>query len=393
LLHVTPNFHEEITTPMSQISAADNIIIEANPQLWQMRVNTNFVDHVQGDGLIMEATQGNPLRYTTAFARTRRLPKGGNLSTRYIQRVVLGWSWDDEAWHLGLLLTDTLATIRGSRWCEIARWPDPDNDLYREIALGAGQTLAQALDRPFNLIPIQKPPDVTQPTPVPLPKLPLDLQDWRFGRQGKQNWLVFIRDKSWAREHMRRMIWYGAWSVVYLVLSVATLLADIARPRPAFLPYLGIATSVLLVGLVFYSWFQLRRKARRVVVDPTTHRVWGLTTPGSKPVWRFSRSEIDSVYISKVVKNHNSRDSDKEKTDQPATADINYGEINLRLTNGSFFPIIAQTEPETVAEAIDGTPDDVTPLESHQVKTRLQAAAIYVAEGLDVPIWFDYREK
>ena len=53
---------------MSQISAADNITIEPNPQLWQMRVNTNFVDHVQGDGLIMEATPGEPLRYSSAFA-------------------------------------------------------------------------------------------------------------------------------------------------------------------------------------------------------------------------------------------------------------------------------------------------------------------------------------
>ena len=98
--------------------------------------------------------------------------------------MVLGWSWDAEAWHLGVLLTDTIATLRGSRWCEIARWPDPDNDLYREIALQAGQTLSQALDRPFNLIPVRKPTQVAKPEPVPLPQLPLDLQDWRQNVRG-----------------------------------------------------------------------------------------------------------------------------------------------------------------------------------------------------------------
>ena len=377
---------------MSHISAANNLVIEANPARWRLSINTNFIDNIQGDTILAEAAEGGPLRYTTVFARTRRLPKSGELSVTHIRRVVLGWSWDDEAWHLGLLVAAPLAQARGSRWCEFAKWPDPEQDLYEQLAIQAGETLAQALGCPFNRIPIQQQNADPIPPPPPLPALPLSLQEWSLGRAARTGWLVLVREDAWANERSRRVLWYAAWSVIYVLLSVATLMSDIAPPRPAFLPYLGLASAVLLVGLSIYSAYELRRRARRVITDPTTHRIWGKASKNGQPVWRMGRQEIDSVYVTEVVKQR-TPSSPSTEADQPITADIVYGEINLRLTNGDFFFILNQKEKETVADPVRGVIGETRPLTREMITTRLQATATYLADALDVPIWYDCREK
>jgi hypothetical protein len=376
---------------LNPISAADNLVIEASPDTWRMLVNTNFVDNIQGDGIILEAVPGQPLRYTSLFARTRRLPKNGVLALNHIQRVVLGWSWDDEAWHLGLLLEDRLAAARGSRWCEVAKWPDPEQDLYQDLAVQAGQSLARNLGRPFNLIPLRDPGIETLPVSVPLPDLPLALQEWRLGRAQANGWLVFVRSPEWAQERVRRMVWYGFWSVVYVLLSVMTLFTDISPPRPTFLPYIGLGTAALLVGLVAYSFYELQTVARRVILDPTTRRVWGTTQRGGKPVWRKGREEIDSVYVTEVVDITLAKGDDEDPS--PVAADIHYGELNLRLTDGSYYFLLNQEEPETITEPIYGVPGEVQALESGMITTRLQATGAYIAEALDVPLWYDCRPK
>ncbi len=377
---------------LNPISAADNLVIETSPDNWRMLVNTNFVDNIQGDGIILEAIPGQPLRYTTVFARTRRLPKNGVLALNHIQRVVLGWSWDDEAWHLGLLLEDRLARARGSRWCEVAKWPDPEQDLYQDLAVKAGESLARNIGRPFNLVPLRDPGIETLPVSVPLPALPLELQEWRLGRAQNNGWLVFVRNPEWARERMRRIVWYGFWSVIYVLLSVMTMVSDIAPPRPDFLPYIGLVTAVLLVGLVGYSAYELRTTARRVILDPTTRRIWGTTRRGSKPVWRKGREEVDSVYVTEVV-DINLTEATEEDKGQPVAADIFYGELNLRLTDGTYYFLLNQEEPETITEPIYGVPGEVQPIEAGMITTKLQAAAAYIAEALDVPLWYDCRSK
>ena len=154
-----------------------------------MLVNADFVDNVTGDGVLLEVLPDAPLRYTTAFARTRRFPKAGVLPNQYIQRVLLGWSEDDESYHLGVVVTPRLADARGSRWCALARWPDPEKDVFKNEAQQAGKALAEVLNRPFSIAPIPKhDPDPT-PIPKPLPALPLRLQSWEMWR-GQNGWLL-----------------------------------------------------------------------------------------------------------------------------------------------------------------------------------------------------------
>jgi hypothetical protein len=381
---------------MERISAADNIIIEFDDTRWRTRINTDFVENVQGSGVLMEAADGQPLRYTSAFARTRRLPKDGQLPTAYIQRVVLGWSYDDDAWHLGLLLESQLASVRGSRWCEIVKWPDPEQDLYHDLAVQAGQQLARMLDCPFNLIPIrEQPPQKTTAvrSTKPLPALPLELQEWHF-RLDNNGWLTFVRDGAWQQERVRRVLWYGFWSVAYVVLSIATITGDIALPRPEFLPYLGLVTAVILIGLVGYNLWELRNRPRRIIVDPTTQQIWGAAAEKArKPLWRMERLDVDSVYASEIVRNHKPKQTDDSAEPVALAADIKYGELNLRLTDGTYYFLLSQQEEETIGTGVDGIMNEIQPLDQNAVTTKLQAATVYVAQALNVPAFYDLRDK
>jgi hypothetical protein len=365
---------------MNRISATDNIIIHTQADRWQMRINTDFVENVQGDGLLLEAAVDQPLRYTSVFARTRQLPKSGSLPVRYVQRVVLGWSWEDEAWHLGLLFEPPLSQVRGSRWCELAQWPDPEKDVFKDLAEDAGRTLARVIGRPFNIVTAQARYDV-EPQALPLPPLPLALSQWQFERE-PNGWLTFVRDPAWTRERVRRVLWYSLWTVVYILLAVATLVSDIALPRPEFLPYVGLVTAVLLVGLVGYSLYELVRKPRRIVVDPSTHQIWGTNSDGrGKPIWRMGRESIDSIYVSQVI---------RQKRDE--TPLMQYGEINLRLTNGDFYYLLNQDDiiPLDGKMRLNGQ-EAVVPLNSEEMQTAFQAAAAYMGEALNVPVWYDHR--
>src|SRR6185369_11802124 len=150
---------------MDRISAAGNLTIEVKPESWRLIVNGNSQERV-----LVEVSPGEPIRYIPTFAAKRRLPDTGKLPIENIQRVVLGWSNEDESWHLGLLLTPELASARGSRWCEIALWPDPVVNVFSDISSQAGRTLARTITRPFNLI---EPPVEAEraPKPVVMPSL------------------------------------------------------------------------------------------------------------------------------------------------------------------------------------------------------------------------------
>src|SRR5690606_22994099 len=118
------------------------------------------------------------LRYSKSFGTTRRLPESGFIESQEVQQVVLGWQQTDESWHLGLILQPELADVRGSRWCELVYWPDPDITVFQDLAQTTGQELAQLLGIPFYVIP----PQVVEKT-VPrrdLPPLPLNFGDWQM---------------------------------------------------------------------------------------------------------------------------------------------------------------------------------------------------------------------
>jgi hypothetical protein len=361
---------------MDRISAAGNLTIEVKPESWRLIVNGNSQERV-----LVEVSPGEPIRYIPTFAAKRRLPDTGKLPIENIQRVVLGWSNEDESWHLGLLLTPELASARGSRWCEIARWPDPDVNVFSDIASQAGRTLARTITRPFNLI---EPPVEAEraPKPVvmpPLRALPLEFDLWTLDKD-RDN-LQFSLSPRWNRSRLVRIFWYTLLVIIYIVLSVTTLTGIIALPKPEFLPYLGLVTAAFLVGVIIYTLYQLITQPDKIVVDVAHRSIYA--QHGSRERWKLDTVAIDSVYVSEIVSHKG-----KKRV-------VHHGELNLRLQDGTFFYLFDQPQPiDDLLTPDDSTDEEavlgLTPLSAH---TDMQMAGLWVAQALNVPAWYDRRSR
>jgi hypothetical protein len=356
---------------MERISAAENLTIEMSKTQWRLIINGTAESRV-----LLEAAPGRPLNYPPAFATSRRLPAEGHLATDQIQRVVLGWSPSDEAWHLGLLLDNALAQPRGgSRWCEIAHWPDPNTNVFDALATQAGTALAEVVERPFHVVP---PKPAAPPLPPPLPDLPLPLDDLWTLEQADH--LQVVRHPSWARATVRRILWYVLWTVVYFLLIYATFTSGIAPANPAFLPYLGLVAAFILIGLIIKNIYLLRARPNRIEFDVRQRQVRGQR--GKHTLWSLRANELQSIYVSQVIGKRRGK-----------AAAVQYGEMNLLLVNGRFRHLfntenVPELEPILPVEA-----EAVTSLEPGQVKTALEAAALYVAQTLDIPAMHDQRRQ
>lgn len=361
---------------MSRISAANNLIIEMQPNRWRLLVNGDSEERV-----LLEAMPGQPLHYVSSFAVTRHLPEHGLLPSDQIRRVVLGWSHEDAAWHLGFLLGPELAQIRGSRWCEVAHWPDENAAVFGNVATQAGETLAQALARPFNII---EPRVGDQASPPALPDLPLDFGTWIFERN-KYNQFQFARSSSWAKNLGLRALWYTILAVIYVILVGTSLTSGIALPRPELVLYLGAASALLLVGVVFYMVYQILTKPDKISFDPLNRNVRALR--GDQERWSLRSGEIQAVYVTHVV--------DKRGKKQKGRT-VHYSELNLHLSNDQFCHIFDQEHlAEKTKHHQNADPyeigDDLIPLTPDMVFTDLQAASLYIAQALGVPCWYDRR--
>ncbi len=392
----------------ARISAGNNLTIDMASDRWRLLVNGDGAERV-----LVEAASGEPLRYMPTFGQRRRLPETGMLPTLYVQRVVLGWSLKDEAWHLGLVLEPELAETRGSRWCEVAHWPDPEHDLYVDVATQAGNGLAHVMTRPFDLIPPRE-AEVSAPAPVassgpspfyspapvapaaapapyrpapvvapvPLPTLPVVLDEWQLSQLTPDS-LELKRSGAWARGKYLRALWYLLFTVIYLVLSITTLQGRIALPKPEFLPYLGLASAAILFLMALASVFRVMRTPNRIVAQ-SGRGVSGLR--GDSERWHIPLADLDSVYVSQVV-------GRKIRHDKRT---IHYGELSLLRKDGKFTFLFAnnQVEEKPLAVAED-TPaqEAVMPLTSNDVESSMQTAAAHVARVLGLPAWYDQRLK
>lgn len=366
---------------MTQISAADNHVIATKDGKWRLAYN---------DRPLAEGSERG-FRYSARFGKTRRLPENGTVLADDILQVVLGWQSTDESWHLGLILAPDLAAARGSRWCEIVHWPDPDISVFQDLAQASGQQLAQAIGVPFYVIPPQVPAPSTPPRP--LPKLPLRFGHWQMQAMPNQRgYFTIVRTNSWVRERISKMAWYGFWAMIYMFISLATLFGDIALPvtgtllpNPQVLPYLGIGISIVLLFGIIMQLGILFLSIDRIVVDGARGVVSAWNRKTMK--WHVEKVELQSVYVSEVVKR-------REKS--PTTE---YGELNLHLGGGKFHFVLQHETPESNDDIPQpehqlSASDGVQELTREIVQTNLQAAALYIAETVGgVPVWYDSRVR
>lgn len=377
---------------MTNVSAADNLQIDYSPHTWQLR---------SGDQAPMVYADANGLHYNERFASTRRLPSTGVLTQGEVVQVIAGYQKTDESWHLGVVLNPPLTESRGSRWCELAHWPDPDTTTFVEVAQSAGRGLATALNVPFRLIE-PRPDEAETPAqpaipPPPLPDLPLKAGLWTlmrasdvtqstsFAAQGDQ--LVFVKAKTWVNRQYRRMVWHSIWAIIYLWLSLVTLRGDTALPNagtiipdPHFLPYLGVVIAFGFILSVFYHAYLIRSQPNLILVDPANHAISAWR--GKSQRWTRSTKEAESIYISETTRQ------------KPSQRGVEHGELNLYLVSGKFSHILTQGDPEpqalTVTDSGSRT-EVVRPLERQEINSSLQAMGAYVAQALDVPVLYDRR--
>lgn len=371
------------TMDNSRISAAENLSILFDESEWLL---------YSGDTIAVKATDIG-LDYTSSFGTQRLLPARGILEKSSILQIVLGYQHRDETWRLGFIVAPEIAEERGSRWCELAHWPDPDRFVFKDQAQQTGRALADVLGVPFKLIESQ--PAAAATPPPPLPELPLSFGMWTLNREqtaaGER--LVFQRDARWQRSRLMRGGWYWFWAVIYALLSYATLTSDLALPaagtllpNPQLLPYLGLIIAAGLVLMGIYQFYKALTVYNRVVIDPVNHTVEGIR--GNQVQWEVAAGDVQSVYVSEVV---------KKKKDDPASE---HGEINLHLGTGQFQFVLEQGEPvdnsgaKLTVRGSDRKDDAVMPLTRYEVGTPLQAAATYLAEAIGaLPVWYDMRVK
>lgn len=379
---------------MTEIIASNNLTIDFSYDRWRLIQQENG----ESPKLIAEVHPDSDFRYDKYFATTRHLPEVGELTRSDISQVILGWSYESDAWQLGMTLSPQLAAARSSRWCELVRFVDPDLSVHEYDARTVGQALADVLGKPFHNVPPTSPPT---PDPVTLPELPLEVGIWKLERVTTHEGLTsrdgevhLIRHRSWVTEKLRKIVWYMLWTVVYIWVSSMTIMSDLALPNagtllpdPQILPYLGLVVAVLLVGLVIQQIYQLRTEPDNFIISPYDRSI--IARRGRNVRWKTSVNNTQSVYVTETVKR-------REKKSV-----VYHSEINLHLVNGSFQRILVEDEKLSDASLSDNLDVDykqhgegVIPLDSHSVATRLQAMGLHIGECLgDLPVWYDLRYK
>jgi hypothetical protein len=372
---------------MPQISAADNQLIDLSDNAWHIRPLGE-----QEPPTVSATADG--LQYTTGYALSRRLPADGLLTHDQMEEIILGWQKSDETWHLGILLADELARKRGSRWLELARWPDPEHDVFTDLAREAGSSIAQVLGVPFNFI--EPEPVVLQQPSRDLPPLPLNLGMWLCvgpgsyeGQEIAEGQVAFVRSALWRRHKRRRILTYLLYALLYTLASGMTLLSPLGLPNagtllpnPHLLPYFGLLTAAGLAAMALYHAVTSLQDIR--VVRFSASGITAYNPSGER--WSLPATEIGSVYVSEVLK----------KGGQLVT---DHGEINLHLGGGKFRYLLQQeaalaTEAHLLPNDWERPREEgVRPLTRADYFTDLQAAALYAAEVLAVPAWLDVRPQ
>ena len=374
---------------MKQVSTTNEQVIQFSDQDWRL------ISH-EGDQPqeIFRAIQGKPILYSPGFGASRNLPIGGNITDEEITRVSLGWEVVDKTWHLGIILTGKLQKKRNSRWLEIASWEDLQQDKHEATAKEAGEALAKVLGVRYS--PIESTKDTQYG--ANLAPLPLEIGIWYLeerpddGTIQPNGLLQFKRATKWYRQKIFRTAWYAFWAVIYVIVSITTLNADIALPasgtlipNPQWLPYLGIGAAFLLVGIVVRTIWQLLTEPDRIYLNPQNKTIGAYK--GKNQKWEKHQDEIQSVYVTEVI---------KKKSDD---TDIYHGEINLYVGNKEFAFVLDSEIQEDHAKLNDpskGRPrnDTILELNALNANSDLQAAGLYIAKMLgEIPCWHDVRMK
>ena len=375
---------------MTRIAVSENMLVDYGEDRWRLIQ----LDEEAAPTLLVEVKAGKSFRYDDEFGITRALPPLGEIASRDIGEVVLGWSEEEAAWQLGMTLSPDLSFSRSSRWFEVLRIDDPDHSRSERTVEQIGLALADVLGIPF--VSSTATDAMAGPEPIPLIDLPLDLGIWSLHGpiQADESELQFARDRSWMHSSYRQIAWYGLLAAFYAWVSVASLSHQLALPNagtlipdPSLLPYMGIGVALLLLMMIAMQIKQIMQEPDTLVISADKQNISALRVDDLR--WQVDAGRVQSVYASELVKKRGRRPM------------VFHGEINLQLIDGSFQRLLVEDDrrtdallPGCDAELEKNRPIGVNLLEPEAVSTALQAAAVHVAVCLgDLPVWYDRRFK
>ena len=169
-----------------------------------------------------------------------------------------------------------------------------------------------------------------------------------------------------------------------MVTDLALPNAGALLPDPELLPYLGIGTAAILLGMILLGLYEIISNPNRIVVDGPQHKVAAMR--GNSEQWYKNGRDLQSIYVTQVVNKRGKK------------RNVYHGEINLFLQDGKFQQVIEQPHQEEEIHEIQ--PSDapaaeaVTSLTSATAVTDLQMAGLYIADTLGgLPAWYDQRIK
>lgn len=365
---------------MTQLSADENARIQYDTSAWRLLLS----DEYDRETTLLEVLPDHDLRFSPQFMSAQRL-SADPLTTADVAQVVVGWSEEDLCWHLGFTLTPERAAQRGGRWVGLAHWYDPTAAALGEHVQEAGQALAATIAQPFTLIPPRlrekdksaglEEQDATDgyTEDYLLPDLPLRNGAWLMEREGEA--FVLRRTDAWRAQGLLGVAWYLFWAVAFVLVSLATLLDSLALPFTGvmlpdrtLLPYLGLASGVIIFLLAVRAVIRLYRTISRVKVDPTLHTITAFM--GQRQAWQQVADAVQEVYVSQLTQQRGRRQI------------VQYGEINLRLKSGGFVRVLDNDQEQEKVMTSDEfmVLDSIAPL--RDIENELQGMAAYIAEAL-----------
>jgi hypothetical protein len=354
---------------MPTITADRNLLIEFDEVRWHMRL-----PQLASDMLVIEATSGG-IAYHAKFGAARRLPAAGVLLSEDVTDVLVGWSADDSAWHVGLLLSDSLSSGRNSRWVELASWPanqEADAD-------AAGSALARVLSKPYRLITAEE--SAQSKRTASARSLPLTFGEWRVSEEFSG--LQWSRTPQWRNDMLLRSLFFLALTPLFGVLSIGALTSPYARVQPEWLPLVGIALALIMLYSALMSLRAILRSP--VTLIDTRLSIMRQSRRGSQKMVQSPFEGLQYALISHTV---------SRRQAMPAVPDRDFAVfevwVHLASTRRGFIEVCHSENVEgEIARGV--TIDTRRPFDSAVIDSPAHYAALRTAQAIGVPVFVEAR--
>jgi hypothetical protein len=244
-------------------------------------------------------------------------------------------------------------------------------------------------------VPLMAPP-ITPPIASsmiePVPELkpqspPFEFEEWTMRETG---WgFVWARRGRWLTGVAMRAIGYFVLSLLFVLLGVGTQTRGLAAVEPAWLPWLGLAVALLLVGLAMRAMWVLLTSTV-VLVDMTRREMRCQRHFLGRRHWRVSFDQIAYVLVSQTP----IRPEGREKSMQPVST---AQDVWLHIHDGTrFLPVAELGRVEGHCRAWEQV------RQSYKTKGRRRLtlafydtpahhAARVMADAMQVDVWLDIR--